>query len=124
MRYTSTGRCPFVMTMGFGLTALLTLQCQGLFAEELKAAQSLPPRLNIVIIFTDDQGNGVRQGQWKYLKAKHDVPGYVRDRQRPIIEELYDLECDIGETRNLAEKYPEKVAELKALMNVIATGTR
>ncbi len=56
------------------------------------------------------QGNGVRQGRWKYLKAIHEVPDYAQDQKRKKVEELYDLESDIGETTNLAEKYPEKVA--------------
>ena len=68
------------------------------------------------------QGNGVRKGKWKYLKAIHRVPGYAQDRKRKKVEELYDLESDIGETTNLAEKYPEKVAELKALMETIREG--
>jgi len=68
------------------------------------------------------QGNGVRRGKWKYLKAVHNVPGYAKDHKRKQVEELYDLESDIGETTNLAEKYPEKVKELKALMVRIAEG--
>ena len=35
------------------------------------------------------------------------------------VEELYDLENDLGETNNLASKFPEKVAELKSLMQSI-----
>jgi len=65
------------------------------------------------------QGNAVRKGKWKYLKAVHRVPGYAQDRKREKVEELYDLESDIGETTNLAEKHPAKVAELKALMKAI-----
>ena len=68
------------------------------------------------------QGNGVRQGKWKYLKAKHSVPGYARDTRREEKEELYDLEADIGETTNLAESYPERVKMMKALLNEIAAG--
>jgi len=64
------------------------------------------------------QGNGVRRGKWKYLRAKHDVPGYAQDKKREKVEELYDLDSDIGETTNLAEKYPRKVAQLKALMKI------
>ncbi|MBT3841135.1 MAG: hypothetical protein HOF61_02980, partial [Verrucomicrobia bacterium] len=52
----------------------------------------------------------------KYLKAKQNVYGYARDTQRKEVEELYDLEADIGETKNLAEKHPEIVSELKQLM--------
>ncbi len=70
------------------------------------------------------QGNGVRQGKWKYLKAKHKTiaPQFFKDNNRKEVEELYDLESDIGETTNLAEKYPKKVAQLKALMKAISEG--
>ena len=68
------------------------------------------------------QGNGVRQGKWKYLKAVHKVPGYAKDSKRKQVEELYDLEADVGETTNLAAKHPEKVTELKALMQRITEG--
>jgi len=64
--------------------------------------------------------NAVRQGKWKYLRANHKVPGYAQDRERKPLEELYDLEADIGERKNLAEKYPEKVSELKKLMETLA----
>jgi len=64
--------------------------------------------------------NAVRQGRWKYLKATHRVPGYAQDRERAIAEELYDLDADVGERNNLADKYPEKVVELKNLMETIA----
>ena len=36
-----------------------------------------------------------------------------------MVEELYDLESDLGEQTNLAAKGPEKVAELRALMRSI-----
>jgi arylsulfatase A-like enzyme len=70
------------------------------------------------------QGNGIRQGKWKYLKAIHDIPGYARDEEREEVEELYDLETDVGETTNLAKKYPEKVMELRALMQKIVEGKK
>jgi arylsulfatase A-like enzyme len=66
------------------------------------------------------QGNGVRKGKWKYLVAKHKVPGYARDLSRPEVEELYDLAADIGESKNLAEQYPDKVAQLKQLLEEIS----
>ena len=68
------------------------------------------------------QGNGVRQGKWKYLIAKHKVPGYARDKQRQEVEELYDLDADIGETKNLADKYPDQLKSLRALLEVIKAG--
>ncbi|MCH8218617.1 MAG: N-acetylgalactosamine 6-sulfate sulfatase, partial [Planctomycetes bacterium] len=65
------------------------------------------------------QGNGVRRGKWKYLTAKHQVPRYARDATRAEVEELYDLDADIGETTNLAEEHPVKVKELRALLEEI-----
>lgn len=57
---------------------------------------------------------GVRVGNWKYLHSTHDEPG-----QNPVeaVDELYNLENDIGERYNVAEAQPRKVAELKAIMN-------
>lgn len=62
---------------------------------------------------------GVRQGQWKYLKPNAFFHGYAVEDDRKNVDELYDLEADIGEQNNLAEKYPEKVAELRKLMQTI-----
>ncbi len=62
------------------------------------------------------QGNGVRKGKWKYLIAKHRVPGYARETKRAEVEELYDLDADIGETTNLADKHADKVEELRKLL--------
>jgi len=70
------------------------------------------------------QGNGVRKGKWKYLQATHRTPRYAQDRKRKKVEELYDLESDIGETTNLSEKHPEKLAELNALMKMIRAGKK
>jgi arylsulfatase A-like enzyme len=64
----------------------------------------------------------VRQGKWKYLQAVHSAPPYWLDHYRKEVEELYDLDSDIGETSNLAAKYPEKLEELRALMKRIAEG--
>ena len=62
---------------------------------------------------------GVRQGKWKYLKANAHFHGYAIEDKRIKAEELYDLENDLGETKNLASKFPEKAAKLKALMQSI-----
>jgi len=65
------------------------------------------------------RNNGIRRGKWKYLKAKHNVYGYARDRKREEVEELYDLDADIGETKNLAAGNPDLIAELKQLLDKI-----
>ncbi len=62
---------------------------------------------------------GVRKGKWKFLKADAHFHGYAIEDSRKKVDELYDLEADLGEKNNLAKKHPEKVAELKALMKSI-----
>lgn len=62
---------------------------------------------------------GVRKGKWKYLKPNAFFHGYAVEDDRQKVDELYDLEADLGEQTNLATKFPEKVAELKALMQSI-----
>ena len=49
---------------------------------------------------------GVRKGKWKYLKANAHFHGYAVEKDREKAEELYDLEADLGERNNLAEKHP------------------
>ncbi len=61
----------------------------------------------------------VRKGKWKYLKPSAHFHGYAVEDNRPKADELYDLEADLGERNNLAEKFPDKVVELKALMKSI-----
>ncbi|MEM7670965.1 MAG: sulfatase-like hydrolase/transferase, partial [Pseudomonadota bacterium] len=61
--------------------------------------------------FYFDRG-GVRLGKWKYLKRDAFFHNYAVEDERPAVAELYDLEADLGETNNLAGKFPEKVAEL------------
>jgi arylsulfatase A-like enzyme len=68
------------------------------------------------------QGNGVRHGRWKYLRAKHSVPGYAQDTAREQTEELYDLDADIGEAANVAAAHPKIVGELKSLLDAINQG--
>jgi arylsulfatase A-like enzyme len=57
---------------------------------------------------------GIRMGKWKYLMPKAHFYSYAREDGRPEVDELYDLEAEIGERTNLADKYPEVLAKLKA----------
>ena len=72
----------------------------------------------------------IRQGRWKYLDHQgsggnnydKDGPGSMKPFALPEKEpdapgQLYDLDADPGETHNLYSQHPEKVAELKALLD-------
>jgi arylsulfatase A-like enzyme len=59
---------------------------------------------------------GVRKGKWKYLKPDAHFHGYAVDDSRKKVDELYDLEGDLGERTNLADQHPKIVAGLKQLM--------
>ena len=59
---------------------------------------------------------GVRKGKWKYLKPDAHFHGYAVDDSRKKVDELYDLEADLGERTNLANQHPKIVAGLKQLM--------
>ena len=63
--------------------------------------------------------NAIRSGKWKYLRAKHRVPGYAVDSRRKQVEELYDLSTNIGETVNIADQHPEVVEELRKSLDEI-----
>ncbi|MDG2382253.1 MAG: sulfatase-like hydrolase/transferase [Pirellulaceae bacterium] len=67
---------------------------------------------------------GVRQGKWKYLKANAFFWTDAVDDNRKKEEELYDLDADLGERANLAAKFPERVTELRALMQSIEAGDK
>lgn len=53
----------------------------------------------------------VRQGPWKLIRRFESHPDY------PEVRELYNLEDDIGETNNLADRMPQKVKALDALID-------
>jgi len=63
--------------------------------------------------------NAIRSGKWKYLRAKHRVPGYAVDSKRRQVEELYDLSTDISEAVNIADQHPEVVEELRKSLDEI-----
>ena len=67
---------------------------------------------------------GVRREKWKYLKSDAFFHGYAKEDDRQMIDELYNLETDLGEQTNLASQFPERVAELRALMRSVEGGDR
>ena len=62
----------------------------------------------------------IRKGDWKLIVSPNSGvnakghPEKLKDKLPETI--LYNLKMDIGETQNLAEKYPEKVKELRDLL--------
>ena len=68
------------------------------------------------------QPNVLLQGPWKYIEpnkgAEMSKMTNIELGNRPF-PQLYNLESDIGERENLAEKYPEKIAELSQLLESI-----
>ena len=62
-------------------------------------------------------GSWVRKGDWKLIRVWCDGPDQT-DRH-----ELYNLKSDIGESRDVATKYPDRVHELSALLDGFLAGT-
>ena len=91
----------------------------------LEAEKNAEPREHYFFYYVDEL-QAVRQGKWKlhfphkYRSYKGIKPGKDglkgSSRTKSVASlELYNLEKDIGETTNLAEQYPEVVAELTVL---------
>ena len=59
----------------------------------------------------------VRQGDWKLIRR------FQPHRDYPEVRELYNLESDFGETKNLASEIPDKVEELDALIDKFVKDT-
>ncbi len=65
----------------------------------------------------------IRQGHWKLLLCpdsggwSYPRPGSKEARTLPPVQ-LYNLSTDIGETRNLQDMHPEKVHQLKTLLEL------
>ena len=65
----------------------------------------------------------VRKGSWKYIAAPGSGGwGSGGDQSQPI--QLYNLADDLGETNNLAAAMPEKVAEMKVLLEKLINDGR
>jgi arylsulfatase A len=97
------------------------------FLPYLKGESKALPRTTMVHNTFKDQ-YAIRDGDWVLIDAKtgvarqpsaewlkkHDVPAYNNQAVG-----LYNIREDIGQKYNLAEKHPEKVKELQALLKKI-----
>jgi len=70
------------------------------------------------------KNNAVRHGKWKYIKAGFKDHGYAIEENPVKVDQLYDLDADIGERNNLAAKHPERVAKLKAMLDGIGSAAK
>ena len=60
--------------------------------------------------------HAVRKGKWKLaLPDRRRSYGYVIDKKPVTRPELYDLEADVSESRDVAEAHPDVVADLLKL---------
>ena len=65
----------------------------------------------------------VRLGSWKYIPGPGSGGwGKGGDQSQPV--QLYNLADDLGENKNLAAAMPEKVAEMKNLLEKLITDGR
>ena len=59
---------------------------------------------------------GLRQGPWKLV--------FSADAQARTAVQLYNLDTDLGETKNVAAEPPQFVADLQSLMETFITDGR
>jgi len=88
------------------------------FAPVLLNGEEFPRDTSFSWFPYHDAGISVRQGDWKMIRRFKENPDYYEG-----LVELYHLKDDLGETTNLAEKMPEKVAELGKLIDAHFTST-
>ena len=75
------------------------------------------------------QGNGLalRQGRWKYIepgkgpRVNANTNTELGNDPQP---QLYDLDTDLGERNNVAAQHPERVKEMRALLEKVRDGGR
>jgi arylsulfatase A-like enzyme len=79
----------------------------------IKEKDSLSPR-DHYLYYRQSGLYGIRQGKWKRVVASH---GYVdKAGLKTGLDELYDLEKDPGEKRNVANEHPDIVRSLEGVL--------
>lgn len=71
-------------------------------------------------------GLALRKGNWKYVAAPAagKKGGKIDTKKAPGVAALYDLNTDIGETKNLIDDQPQITAELSATLEKIRSSGR
>jgi arylsulfatase A-like enzyme len=93
------------------------------FARVLRDPQAMLPRQAVFNYFPmggpqKPGGVWVRQGDCKLIRWFETGPDY------PELRELYNLQDDLGESKNLAKELPDKVRELDALIDGFLKDTK
>lgn len=74
-------------------------------------------------IFWEHEGNrAIRSGKWKLVSRTQKVKKFTEEDENNW--ELYDMENDRSETKNLASEYPEKLEELVKMWEEQAVRTK
>jgi arylsulfatase A-like enzyme len=127
-----------------GVSAALVNQVDLLASLAAMTGQALPPSavpdsFDVLPALLGDSPTGrnhsvhhsgrlaLREGRWKYIPAG---PGPAIQRNTNTetgnapADQLYDLDQDIGETRNLAAEHPDRVRDMAARLRAIRGATR
>lgn len=89
------------------------------FLPALSAEPATPVRDDI-ILHSADGVFAIRQGKWKWIEGVpvDDIkPGSRKAHAAQHRAQLYDLETDPGETKDVSAEHPEIVAQLTTLLN-------
>lgn len=85
-----------------------------------KQPEHKPIRGPIVLAAAVGGTQMIRSGDWKYISklgsGGFSKPSRTKPEPNGPTGQLYNLKDDIGETKNLFQKYPERVDDLKAAM--------
>jgi arylsulfatase A-like enzyme len=96
-----------------GATLPRRLQLDGQDITPLLLGDSLTGERTFYFYFNEDL-RAIRHGDWKYKKAVRDNPYW--QKLPPHDDQLFNLATDPYERANLADRYPEKLAEMKRRM--------
>lgn len=95
------------------------------FSPVFKGEKLEKPVRNYLINISGGGKLALRMGNWKFIEAGGSG-GFTAPKSDAEAEalglppiQLYNLEDDIGETINLQDKYPEKLAEMRAILDSI-----